>query len=72
MDSKVARDSRRALIAATLRLTPEERLQAFLRSHGRQGPRGLLTSEGSLSIEHRLARTDSGLEQDDLVLGIGI
>jgi hypothetical protein len=31
MDSKVARDSRRALIAATLRLTPEERLQAFLR-----------------------------------------
>jgi hypothetical protein len=31
MDSKVARDSRRALIAATLRLTPEERLHAFLR-----------------------------------------
>lgn len=30
MDSKVARDSRRALIAATLRLTPEERLHAFL------------------------------------------
>lgn len=31
MDSKVARDSRAALIGAILRLTPEERLQAFLR-----------------------------------------
>jgi hypothetical protein len=31
MDSKVARDSRQALIAATQRLTPQERLQAFLR-----------------------------------------
>jgi hypothetical protein len=31
MESKVARDSRRALIAAIQRLTPEERLQAFLR-----------------------------------------
>jgi len=31
MESKVARESRQALIAATRRLTPEERLQAFLR-----------------------------------------
>jgi hypothetical protein len=31
MESKVARESRQALIEATQRLTPEERLQAFLR-----------------------------------------
>ncbi|HVS75401.1 MAG TPA: hypothetical protein VHE11_00595 [Steroidobacteraceae bacterium] len=31
MESKLARDARQALIAATQRLTPEERLQAFLR-----------------------------------------
>lgn len=35
MDSKVARDSRQALIVATQRLTPEERLQAFLLRHCR-------------------------------------